>query len=221
MTSPVSIELPLDEDDSVFGELAEPIDGKAAVVLLHGRDSDLDALRPFAVPLRTLQISTLLIDLPGHGLSGGDWDRDGARAVELAFARAARPGVPVGVVAVGEAVELLWPCEPEGVCAVAVVSPRLAPDWSDRAQAWRQVPMIAMGDPTDSQTRSALDELAGWTRGWALQLSAHMTGGPTDWPPQMVHAAAAFVAEQAAYRNRPDPRRQQGTAGSEPQPSTP
>jgi alpha-beta hydrolase superfamily lysophospholipase len=204
MTTPVSIELPLNVEESVFGELAEAPDSKASVLLLHDRGSDLDSVRPFAVPLRTLQISTLMIDLPGHGLSGGDWDSDASRCVESALSRCATGGLPIGVVAVGEAVAMLWRAEPQQACAVALVSPRLDAGWEERAEPWRKVPMIAMGDPSDPATRSALDELSGWTRGWAVQLSAHLTGGPADWPPQMVHATAAFVAEQAAYRSRRD-----------------
>jgi hypothetical protein len=202
------VEIALDDDVSIFGELATPPDPKGTVLVVHAAQADLDSVRAFAQPLHVLQLSTLLLDLPGHGLSGGSWEADGRRGMAAALAVSQGYGT-TAVLAVGDACGALFSVDPGDVCAVALVAPRIPQQLLAEDNAWRWVPQIAMGDSADPEMDQTLGSLGQWVRAWAMRLHVHTgpwsAGRPEAWPPQMVHSAAAFIAEQMAYRMAPRP----------------
>lgn len=207
-----SLELQLSEQVSVFGEVHEAPAAHGCVLLLHDRGGDLDALRPYAAPLATVGLTTVLVDMPGHGLSAGDWDEDGADAVRLALDECRRQHPLVAAVAAGQACSLLQAVQPAPVRAAALVAPRLQASDLAAAPAWRMVPTITLGDPCDLATAASMEVIARWIRAWSLRMSVHYLdppdGGPGRWTPHMTQSAAAFVAEQLAYAARsrePDP----------------
>jgi hypothetical protein len=207
MTTVQPVEVTLDDQVSMFGELASPPGARGTVLLVHDVGADLDSVRAFAQPLLVLQLSTLLLDLPGHGLSGGLWGDDARRGMAAALAVAAATG-PAAVLAVGTSCATLLSVEPGEVCAAALVSPRLSTDLLVPDSAWRAVPQIAMGDSTDPAMDETLGALGHWVRAWAMRLHVHLEaspGEPRRWPPQMVHSSSAFIAEQVAYRLAPRP----------------
>lgn len=204
-----SLELQVSPGVSVFGEVLEVDDAHGAVLLLHDRGTDLDAMRAFAAPLRSLGLTTVLLDLPGDGLSAGDWDTDGMRAVRRALDECRSLHPAVAAVAAGAACSLLYGVHPAPVCAAALVAPRLGHVALSEAEAWRVVPSVTMGDPCDEVVTASMDAVSRWIRAWSLRLSVHYLdppdGGPGRWTAHMTHATAAFLAEQLAYAARPHP----------------
>ena len=99
--------------------------GRGAVLLLHGVHGNRLQMLPRAEWLAGLGYSVLLIDLPGHGESGGERitfglrEADGVRAA-LAFLRAQLPGEPIGVIGVslGAASTVLAHAEPPPAAVV-------------------------------------------------------------------------------------------------------
>lgn len=207
MTTPRSLELEVSPGTSVFGEVAEADGAHGVVLLLHDRDADLDAMRAFAAPLQILDLTTVLLDLPGHGLSGGEWDADGVRAVRLALDACRSLHAGVAVVAAGASGRLLYGLHPAPVCATALVAPALTPADLAAAEAWRVVPTITLGDPCDEGASASMDAVSRWIRAWSLRLSVHYLdppdGGPGRWTAHMTQSAAAFLAEQLAYAAHP------------------
>jgi pimeloyl-ACP methyl ester carboxylesterase len=205
MTTTQSIELLVAPGVSVFGELAEVERGNGTVLLLHDRGSDLDSVRAFAEALWSIQLDTLLLDLPGHGLSAGDWDVHGPQALELATAACSARSLATGVIAVGDATTLLFGIERPAVHAVALVQPRLTTPDLELADSWRRVPQISMGDPRDELAQQSMDDLRDWVRAWSLRMHGHYAFDDADdhsrWTDQMRRSSAAFIAEQLAYRN--------------------
>lgn len=204
--TPRSLQLDLPSGASVFGEVSEVAHARGCVLLLHDRGSDLDALRPFASPLQSLELTTVLVDLPGHGLSGGTWGDDGASAVRQALDECRRLHPHVGAVAAGSTCALLYGLHPAPVRVVALVAPALTDVDLSGSDAWRVVPTISMGDPCDEATDESMERLARWIRAWSLRLNVHYLdppeGASNRWTPHMTHSAAAFVAEQLAYAER-------------------
>lgn len=196
-----SVEFALADGESAFGELTEFADAHGSVLLLHDRDSDLDSVRPFTRSLHTLLINTLLLDLPGCGLSGGDWWTHGGRAVQSALRLCAQRTEPVGVIAVGESCSMLLGLHPGPVTVLALVSPRVTSEQLATAAAWRHTPQIAMGDPDDAAVAASLDDLGRWVQAWSYRLTVH-SGSETaglSVTPHMTSSSAAFIAEQLAY----------------------
>ncbi|MBI1377328.1 MAG: hypothetical protein GC157_07595 [Frankiales bacterium] len=206
---PRSLELTLGPDVSVFGEVTEQPDARGCVLLLHDRGSDLDLVRPFAASLARLELTTVLLDLPGHGLSEGDWDADGARAVGAALDECRRLHPHIATVAVGSACELLYAVPPASVLATALVAPTLDDADLAGAEPWRVIPAIALADPCDEVPAQSMERLGRWIRAWSLRLHVHYLDPPDGardrWTAHMTHSVAAFVAEQIAYASVGEP----------------
>lgn len=203
MTTAHPVELALDGQVSVFGEVTDIPGARGTVLLLHDRDSDLDSARPFVHSLHALTLNTFLLDMPGHGVSGGDWDAHATYAVRAALEQCALRGLPVGVLAIGESGSVLFGLHPAPVAVAALVAPRLGPAQIAAAEAWRVVPLITMGDPCDPVASDSMEAIARWVRAWSLRLNVHYLDQPTHegapWSAQMTHSSAAFIAEQLAY----------------------
>ena len=199
------VEFSLGSGVACIGEWSRAEAAMGAVVLFHDRDEDLDALRPISRPLRKLLLDALLVDLPGHGLSGGSWDEHGCRAVELAIAHCASQATPPpAVVAHGQATNLVLAQNDAAVSALVTIGPRLSESELGPESPWRHVPMLAVADPTDAEAQRSRRLLQRWLRAWYLQLNLHYTKArrqdPADWPLQVPTGSAAFAAEQIAYR---------------------
>lgn len=207
MTATVSgdvVEFSLGSGVACIGEWSRAQDAMGAVVLFHDRDEDLDALRPISRPLRELLLDALLVDLPGHGLSGGSWDEHGCQAVELAIAHCASQTTPPAVVAHGRATNLVLAQNNAAVSALVTIGPRLSESELGPESPWRHVPMFAVADPTDADAQRSRRLIQRWLRAWYLQLNLHYIKArrqdPADWPAQVPTGSAAFAAEQIAYR---------------------
>ena len=208
MTAVVSgdiVEFSLGSGVACIGEWFRAQDAMGAVVLFHDKGEDLDALRPISLPLRKLRLDALLIDLPGHGLSGGSWDEHGCQAVELAMAHcASQTTPPPAVVAHGQATNLVVAQNTAVVSALVTIGPRLSESELAPESPWRHVPMFVVVDPTDAEAQQSQRLIQRWLRAWNLLLQLHYETArrqdPTDWPPQVPTGSAAFAAEQIAYR---------------------
>ena len=205
MNRPQPLEFALTADVSVFGELWLPDSPRGSVLLLHDRGSDLDSTRAFAEPLRSLELGTVLLDMPGHGLSGGDWDTHGAESIRLGLGQCSLTSTSVGVIAIGAAANLLLSLHPAPVGVAALIAPGLSSDELLAADLWRVVPQVWIGDPCDSATDQTMDILSKWIHAWSMRLFVHYLDGDGsaagEWTPHMTHSAAAFIAEQLAYLN--------------------
>jgi len=103
----------------VAGWFARRSEGRGAVLLLHGVHGNRLSMLARAQWLAGLGYSVLLIDLPGHGESGGERITFGLREAEgvraaLAFLRHELPGERVGVIGVslGAAATVLARAQP-------------------------------------------------------------------------------------------------------------
>ena len=208
MTAIVSgdiVEFPLGPDVDFIGEWSRAQDAMGAVMLFHDKHEDLDSLRPISRQLRKLRLDTLLIDLPGHGLSGGSWDGHGYQAVELAMAHcASQTTPPPAVVAHGQATNLVVAQTNAAVSALVTIGPRLSATELKPESPWRRVPMLAVVDPADADAQRSQRLIQSWLRAWYLRLHIHYAEARrrdlTDWPLQVPTGSAAFAAEQIAYR---------------------
>ena len=207
MTAIVSgdiVEFPLGPDVACIGEWSRAQDSMGAVVLLHDRNEDLDPLRPIARQFHKLRLDALLIDLPGHGLSGGSWDEHGYQAVEQAIAHcSSQTTPPPAVVAHGQATNLVVAQTNAGVSALVTIGPRLSAAELTPESPWRRIPMMAVVDPSDADAQRSQRLIQSWIRAWYLRLHIHYAKArrrdPTDWPLQVPTGSAAFAAEQIAY----------------------
>lgn len=100
-----SISFPTAAGDVVSGWLSRGVEGRGAILLLHGVRSDRRSMLGRARMLARLGYSVLLVDLPAHGESTGDRitfglrEGEGVRAA-LDSLRVELPGEPIGVVGV-------------------------------------------------------------------------------------------------------------------------
>lgn len=199
-----SVEFVLSPHVSVFGELTEVDNSQGVVVLLHAPGEDLDSMRSFLPPLHRLLLDTVSIDLPGHGLSSGDWDDLAAHAIEVVLSTCSRAGAGVGVVASGRSASELLRVNPAGVAAVALVHPILAASDLEGDSPWRSIPTVLMGDPDQIESAAAMEAIGSWIRAWSMRVYVHHERDEDPlraWPAQFVHTGAAFIAEQLAYTN--------------------
>lgn len=199
------VELALGTGAVCLVERSELERGLGRCVLLHDVGADLDGMRQFVEPLQRIDLDTVLIDLPGSGLSSGDLDEDGRAAVESALLYAQAGDVAVLVVAEGRAADLLLRSQPLGVVAgYALVSPRsdIAED-EFAASEWSTVPSLCVLDPHDQVADRVAGIVAGRSRAVARRVFAHkhaaLSGGRPAWPLQAGSAIATFLAEQATY----------------------
>ncbi len=182
-----------------------------AVVLLHDRDRDLDSMRAMAESLLASGLDVLNLDLPGHGLSGGVYARDGAAAIEAAADVAAAHGSSrVAYVAHGSSAGLLLAAEPTAPVAMFLLDPVDDGRAAGPAEVWQTVPTTVVHDPTDSASTESADRVLAGIRAWGLRISLHRTGGSDGAAdlatgdgrvasPQVVVAATKFVLEQHTY----------------------
>ena len=186
---------------------------QAICVLLHDRQADLDRMRQFTDPLERYSIISLLLDLPGHGLSSGDADIDSRAAIESALVYAQREVEPVTLIAEGQSVDTLLRCQPLGsVSGYVLLSPRSTMTDEEFAKTgWSQIPSLSILDPHDQQADEVASMVSRRTRATTGRVFAHkaavLKSGSRSWPLQAGHSASGFLAEHAAFwhaRHTPD-----------------
>lgn len=196
------VAIDLGEGIEVIGEWSRTHDRRAVVLALHDRERDLDTVRPFARQFARLGIDTLMLDLPGHGLSSGDWDQQGAHAVVRALAVCAADNSRVSVLTMGAAAGLVLAQSAE-VSSLVAIAPKVDTSVLAAESPWRMTPLLTASDPSNDTTESAQKAIAAWSRAWHVQLhGAFEQDGDTMrgvWKSQLTTAAAAFAAEQFAH----------------------
>lgn len=191
----------LGEDVRVLGEWVHADEPRAIVIGLHDNGRDLDTLRPFAKQLKRLNVMTMLVDLPGHGLSSGSWEEDGEQAVAAVLDHCSRMSLPVSVLTIGSAAQLVL-AQPVSMVSLVAVGPSLTETDLGSDSPWRSTPMLTITDPTDVPSTEAQALLGRWSRGWYVRMNGHYLSDEAldaAWVPQVTHIAAAFAAEQFAY----------------------
>ncbi len=199
------VELALASGAVCLAERRDVERGLGRCVLIHDVGADLDRMRQFVDPLRRIALDTILLDLPGSGLSSGVLAEDGRAAVESALLYAGSGNSPVVVVAEGRAADLLLRSQPLGVVAAyALVSPRSEiGDDEFSGGAWAALPSICVLDPHDQEADRFAAIVARRSRAFAGRVFAHkyaaLAGGRPSWSLQAGSAIASFLAEHATY----------------------
>jgi hypothetical protein len=175
----------------------------ASVVVFHHRGGDLDDLHPIAWGLHAAGFNVINLDLPGHGLSGGDYDEDAARAI-VAAGLFADPNLDRGVafVAEGETAAVLLTTAARAPIAMVLLRPRSAPDgWSDSG-VWPHTPALLLVDPADTESDAVAAALVASSRAWNLRASIPRATDDESadmWAVQTTSLTTRFVLEQRTY----------------------
>lgn len=204
-SSPTVVELNLDGGVVVIGELASVEDPLAICLLLHDRHGDMDRMRGLVDVLRRYSMDVLLLDLPGHGLSGGDYDTDSPSALAMAMSYSAEVTSPLCVIAEGQSSDLLLRSRPAvPIAGYALLSPRSDVSEADfRSGPWSATPSLSVLDPHDEPADAVASMIARSTHAVAGRVFAHkaavLGSGRSSWPMQAAQSSAQFLAERAAF----------------------
>lgn len=205
------VEVRLGGGAACVGEWRPAEGAECGVLLLHDEGADLDAMRPLARALGSAGVSAFIVDLPGHGLSGGAYAADGAALVEGAVAAIRQRGaVDLAVVAHGASVGLAHAARVDAAIGAVWVDGRV--DAAPPADSpWRRVPTVVFSDPGDPTLTASADALVGAMNAWALRVDLHPDAStPRLANPTILSTSARFLHEQAGYRA--NARRQGGRA---------
>ena len=203
----VPVELEIGQGLSCFGELRTTPGREAAglCILLHDEGLDLDDLKWLAATLSACGISQLLVDLPGHGLSNGDYRAHSAAAVAGAYAFARTSSCPfVGLLAHGSACQMTLRADLEPPpLAVVLLAPRSAAEPVSQTSGWIDVPKLVFV-PNDSPESSLFaDDVMRATHAWCLRADLEMplSEGPGSSAArvQIGSISAKFLLEQAVF----------------------
>lgn len=201
------VELAFGGEVSCFGEYSRAVPATDALcVVLHDRAKDLDSLRWLALDLLAFGISQLLIDLPGHGLSGGTTGAPLGPVIEAAAEFASSKGYRyLTFVAEGASAHAVLRTKTSSPpLAAALVAPiaeiaRRAP----QGRCWEGVPKLAFVPKNDEACGEFADALLRRTHSWCLLASLTFSD---DTEPiseaarvQMASITAKFFLEQIAY----------------------
>jgi pimeloyl-ACP methyl ester carboxylesterase len=174
-----------------------------ALLVLHDLDADVDAVRWLCERAASAGTHVLALDLPGHGLSGGDVYADGPALVAEAhrWLCDAASGA-VGLIVHGRSAHLLLSTdiEPPAV-AVAFLDPQRDDHYGPTAECWRHVPKLVVLSKGASATYA--QETIAETTAWCLRadLVGLGEGGedPEGFEIHVVSLALKFLLEQAAF----------------------
>jgi len=194
------VELDLGSSRSCFAEYHWAGTDAVAVVLLHDEGADLDSVRDLAIPLAQQGFSVLSLDLPGHGLSSGDFEDDAPLAIAAA-ALFADPHDTRGVafIAVGATSAHLVNSPVRNCLGMVLVDPRAVPHNLPVGSVWRSTPSLFIVDPSDTEADAATELLAGQVRAWNVRCFVHRQAASSR--PQHIRALSTkFLLEQSAYR---------------------
>lgn len=197
------ISLGIADEVVVFGERCAGRTDAAVVVLLHDRGSDLDSLRWLRTALVGDGFTVVSLDLPGHGLSDGDYDRDCQHAIESA-AEFADPDGHLGVafVAVGSTGVQLLRARPSNPIASVLIWSQARTDSSYDTSVWPRTPALLIVDPTDRDGEAAASALFTRARAWNVRAFVHReheSAGTAGWHVHAASMVSRFVLEQDTY----------------------
>jgi pimeloyl-ACP methyl ester carboxylesterase len=173
--------------------------GLETVFLLHEPGSDVDAWGTLPLTIaRTLEMQTIAIDLPGHGLSDDPWDP--ARLPELlpALLRANLRSVRRFMIAAGvSATTALAEASELGLSGVIGLTPETpATGWSpDRSPTVPKLFVAGSMAGNDLETARRLSTVCG---GWGLVTSLPVSARGTElltseWDVQLAEEIVAFL----------------------------
>jgi hypothetical protein len=202
-----SVELDLGQGLTGFGELCltdSPLN--ALCVILHDTGEDLDSLRWLALVLIAEGISSLLIDLPGHGLSGGNVPDDLGAVLASTHAIAESQGCAgVCFVAKGATTHaLLLTEQPLPPIATVLVSPIAAAGGGPvQHGSWERVPKLALIPADNAMSVEFADAVVRETHAWCLRTSLAF-GSQRDQlqsaaQTQIGSISSKFLLEQIAF----------------------
>jgi hypothetical protein len=193
------VELRLSPDLACVGEYLHAGTQAASVVLLHDRDRDLDDLHPLAWELHAAGFNVVNLDLPGHGLSEGDYEQDSARAIAAA-GLFADPNFDRGVafVAEGETCHLLLTSVPLAPIAMVLLRPQSVPAGWTESSTWPRTPALLIVDPADEASDSVAADIVAGLRAWNVRGFVHRDAGDM-WQVQTSSLATRFLLEQRTY----------------------
>ena len=146
----------------------------AAVVLVHDNGRDLDSMRSLAQALWDEGFMIVNLDLPGHGLSGGDYERDSARAIAAAALFADPHGIRgVSFVAAGQSCQHLLRAPLADATSVVLVDPHPLPSSLDEKSIWRTTPSLFVVDPANAESDRAAGALSEEVMAWNIRCFVH------------------------------------------------
>lgn len=237
MTSPGNVtfdavEFELSHGVSCFAEYAMTSSPSCSLcIVLHDEGEDLVSLRWLSLRLLAEGISQLLVDLPGHGLSGGNTRDHLKAALDAAHAFAGSIGcTTVSFLAKGSTCRSMLlaeqSCPPVAAVLMSPVGP--APDAIQHA-SWQHVPKLAFLPRDHPASTAFADAVVRDTHAWCLRASLAFDPGRTALSAaaetQIGSITAKFLLEQIAFAqgaqaSRPSPREQpvQATPGGPVQP---
>lgn len=204
MSSAFSVELP--SGALCLGE-REGSGEMGTCIVLHDVGQDLDRMRPMAQALRRVGFESLLVDLPGHGMSSGDVGRDGADVLPALLGNG-ELRAPVTAIGEGHAADLLLRGATEELSALALLAPRSDVSEQEYEQgAARRIPTLVVLDPHDEPAVAISDMIARharapWGRVFAHRGARSESGLPL-WAVRTADAAAHFLAEKATFAQHP------------------
>lgn len=205
--APVVVRAELVPGVECLGEWTGLHDSFGAVVLLHDFGSDLDSMRHLRQVLLSAGLGVLRLDLPGHGVSAGEYWMHGRAAVEAAVQYASECAAGrVAVVAHGHSAVLAAGAAVAPVAAV-LIDPRSGDDAPVRQESWDRVPTIFIQDPLDEATNAEVDRTMAQMHAWTVRVDLHpnrdVVGHEEPVPrlamPQVTAMTAKFLLEQLAY----------------------
>lgn len=208
----VVVGIPLREGVDIIGEYLCHQQDAVTVVLLHAPERDLDDHRSLAWLLFHAGFNVLNLDLPGHGMSGGDAADLGpalVAAVALVDPTATRG---VAFVAEGRSGAALMSLPPRDAVAVVLASPR--PDASAPAADpdWERVPTLFIVDPAEADSERYAQALAEDVHAWNMRCFVHHDDSEardpatqradrpaSTWAVQSASLTRGFLLEQSFY----------------------
>ncbi len=175
-----------------------------ALLVLHDLDADLDSLRWLCDALAGAGVHVLSIDLPGHGLSGGDVNAHGPDVVAAAY-RSLTETVAgaVGIVAHGRSAQLLLTSDlGDPPVAVAFLDPRrIGVARQKAASSWQHVPKLVV--LSAGAAGDYAEQIIGDTTAWCLRADLVGLGQDTadseGFEVHVVSLMLKFLLEQAAF----------------------
>jgi pimeloyl-ACP methyl ester carboxylesterase len=206
-SAPVVVRSELEPGVECLGEWVGVPGSLGAAILLHDFGSDLDSMRHVARALVSAGVGVLSLDLPGHGISAGEYWTHGAGAVEAAAEYASSSGSgEVAVVAHGHSCALATGAAVAPVASV-LIDPRAGEDAPARQESWTTVPTIFIQDPRDEVTTGEVERTMAQMHAWTVRVDLHPSreavGDSEPLPrlamPQITVMTAKFLLEQFAY----------------------
>ncbi len=150
-----------------------PGDGKLTVLFLHDHGADLDAVLPLVAGLRLPEAHKVAIDLPGHGLSGGQSEEAPQSLSMLCDALGAEGRGPFVIVGCGYAARLAWTLgSRRDVLGLVLISPVLDDAVPLTPEPFRRAPVLVFLAAQSPEVVSAWAKLK--TRLRARWLSASL-----------------------------------------------